>query len=452
MDGAAAALPERGGLFGRAMRGGALSAGSYALSQVLRLASNIVLAHLLYPEAFGVMALVTMVMVGLAMFSDTGIGPAITRSARGDDQNFLDTAWTINILRGLLLAALTCAIAWPMARFYQAPDLVWLLPVAGLSLIIGGFNPTRIDTANRHLLIGRLTALDLAAQVISIAVMVAVAVMTHSVAALVIGAVAYSVAKLALTWAYLPGRANRFHWDSAAGAELVQFGKWILLSSACGFMMAQGDKAILGAYLSLQELGIYNIGFTFAYFPILLGGSVVGRIMIPLHRDHPPGESPGIARRISRLRYGISLAVLGMLGLMALVGTSLVDTLYDPRYHLAGVLVTAIAMAQMPGVVGTTYDQSALAAGDGRGYFLLILTRAAAQTFAFWMGAHFAGLGGALLGLGIAFALVHPLIARLAWRHGAWDAKHDIVIGALTMALIAGLWFLFRHDLAALAQ
>ena len=58
---------------------------------------------LLFPEAFGIMALVSVVLVGLAMFSDVGIGPAISQHKRGDDAAFLDTAWTINVVRGAAL-------------------------------------------------------------------------------------------------------------------------------------------------------------------------------------------------------------------------------------------------------------------------------------------------------------------------------------------------------------
>ena len=111
------------GMFARALRGSALTAGSYAVAQVLRLASNLVLTRLLFPEAFGVMALVSVVLVGLAMFSDMGVGPAISQSPRGDEAAFLNSAYTLNVARGAVLWLLTCALAWPAAAFYQAPDL-----------------------------------------------------------------------------------------------------------------------------------------------------------------------------------------------------------------------------------------------------------------------------------------------------------------------------------------
>ena len=93
----------RPGLFARALRGSALTAGSYAITQGLRLGSNLILTRLLFPEAFGLMALVSVFLVGLAMFSDIGIGPAISHSKRGDEPGFLDTAWTLQVARGVIL-------------------------------------------------------------------------------------------------------------------------------------------------------------------------------------------------------------------------------------------------------------------------------------------------------------------------------------------------------------
>ncbi len=430
------------GLFARALKGGALTAGAYAITQGLRLASNLVLTRLLFPEAFGVMTLVSVFLVGLAMFSDVGVGPSISQHKRGDEAAFLNTAWTINVLRGVVLWLATCAVAWPAASFYGATELAALLPVAGLTLLIAGFNPTRIDTANRHLLLGRVTVLDLMAQVIGIVAMVVLAVMMRSVWALVVGALLGSVAKLVLTWAYLPGMRNGLRWERAAAFDLVHFGKWIFASTACGFLLSQGDKAIFGAHLSLQALGVYNIGFFLASFPIMLGGAVTGRILIPLYRDHPPGRSVQDFARHRRMRFGLSVGLTLLLGLLAFGGVALVEVMYDARYQAAGAVVVAVACVQMIAVVGMTYDQSALAGDDARGYFLLMAAKAGLQTVAFLVGISVAGLAGALVGQGVALACAHPLIIWLARRHGAWDALHDGVMGAVVSVLIAGaVWW-----------
>ncbi len=133
-------------------------------------------------------------MTGLGMFSDVGIGPSIMRSNRGDDPNFLNTAWTIQAIRGFCLWLALCLLAWPVARFYGQPLLLQLLPVAGLTLLIGGFNPTRVETANRHLQLGRVTSLDLISQVVGVTATIGLSWATQTVWGLVIGGIVGSAA------------------------------------------------------------------------------------------------------------------------------------------------------------------------------------------------------------------------------------------------------------------
>jgi O-antigen/teichoic acid export membrane protein len=98
----------------------------------------------------------------------------------------------------------------------------------------------------------------------------------------------------------MPGARNRFLWERRAAGELIHFGKWIFLSTIFWFFASQGDKAILGKFLSLESLGIYNIGYFLASFLLLLGLNVTSRVMIPVYREK---AAPA---RIARLRSGLS--------------------------------------------------------------------------------------------------------------------------------------------------
>jgi len=330
-----------------------------------------------------------------------------------------------------------------MSVLYDAPDLALMLPVAGLALLASGFNPTRIDTANRHLLLGRVTVLDLASQTIGIVAIVIFALIWPSVWALVAGFVLSGVIRPVIMGWFLPGPRNRLRWEPAAGRALIRFGKWIFLSTACGFLLQQGDKAILGVYLTLEALGVYNIGYFLASFPILLGVAVVSRIMIPIYRDRHPGLSALNARRLRRMRFALTGAIMAMLAGLALLGPQIVGLLYDARYGGAGGILVAIALAQMPLAIGLTYDQSALAAGNSRMFFAVMALRAVGQTAAFIIGVEMAGLAGALFGLGVAGVVSHGAIVFLARRFGVWDAAHDLTFAA--MALVVGMAAVARH-------
>ena len=425
------------GLFARALRGSALTAGSYAIAQALRLLSNLLLTRILFPEAFGVMALVSVVIVGLALFSDLGVSPAISSNPKGDDPEFLDTAYALNVSRGVMLWLMTLVLAWPAAWFYAVPELAMLLPVAGLSLLIAGFNPTRIDTASRHLLLGKVTGLDLLSQIIGMVFMVLLALATQSIWALVLGGVLGAASKLVLMTWLLPGRKSRLGWNPAHRRALVHFGKWIFLSTACAFLMSQGDKAILGKYLSLDELGIYNIGYFLASFPYLLAHAVLGGVMIPLYRDSPPGASAENFRKMRKFKSAYTGGSLLLLFIIGSLAQPIVGLLYDLRYAYAASVVAMLACAQMPVIVGLTYDRAALAAGDSKNFFLLMAARAFGQTLGFLIGLQLAGLTGAIIGMAVAVTLLHPAIILLARKHRAWDAGHDAAFFALSAGMAA---------------
>lgn len=440
-----------GGLMARAMRSSSWLLIGYGGGQAVRLAANLMLTRLLFPEAFGMMALVGVVTIGLTLFSDVGISPSIAQSRRGDDPDFLNTAWTIQVIRGLCLWLAACALAWPVAAFYGEPDLALYLPIAGLALVLAGFNPTRIETAHRHLAIGRLTVLELSSQVIGVAVMILLAWLMQSVMALVIGGVLQAAAKLALTHLGLPGLRNRFRWERTSAAELIRFGKWIFLSTAFSFISSQGDRAILGKFLSLNILGVYNIGYFLASFPLLLAQAVTGRVLIPIYRDAPPHASPENAVRLRKIRYAIALPILGLLAAMACLGPLLVDVLYDDRYTQAGAMVVLLAVGMMPQVIGLSYDQAALAAGDSRRVFVYSCLRAVFQVGFLLIGLTWLGLIGALLGLGLASLCTHPVAIWVARHHRVWDATHDALVFGLGMALGGGALWLHWPIIVALA-
>lgn len=418
-------------LLARVMRSSAWTALGYGASQVLRLASNLILTQLLFPEAFGLMALVAVFIVGLTMFSDMGTQPAILQHRRGDEAAFLATAFTIQVTRGAVLWLASAVLAWPAAAFYGQPQLALILPVAGFSLFLHGLEPTRVDTAGRHLRLGRLTALDLISQAVGIASMVLLAWATQSVWALVAGWIVSSGTRLALVSFALPGAKSRFGWEPAAARDLLHFGAWLFLSTACGFLVAQGDKAILGKYLTLEQLGLYNIGFFLASFPMLLGQAIVGRILIPLYRERPPGAAAANFARLRQMRFALTGVIFALLTVMAFAGEWIVDLMYDPRYSAAGAILVLIAVVQIPSVIGMTYDQAALAAGDSRSFFLLTAARAVGLVCGMIIGAEWLGLVGALVGQAMAAVAVYPLLIWLARRHGAWDPLHDLSFAAL---------------------
>lgn len=156
----------------QAIRGSVWTLAGYGASQILRFGSNLILARLLVPEYFGLMSLVNVFIIGLHLFSDIGLGPSIIQNKRGDDPDFLNTVWTMQIIRSVFLWLGSVLIAWPVSKFYNEPQLFLLLPVVGLSTLISGFGSTAPFTLNRHIALGKLAIFELGGQVISVIVMI----------------------------------------------------------------------------------------------------------------------------------------------------------------------------------------------------------------------------------------------------------------------------------------
>ena len=425
------AQPIQNSLMRRAMRSSAITVMGFGASQVIRLASNLILTRLLFPEAFGMMAMVSVFLMGLAMFSDVGVGPAIMSSKRGDDPDFLNTAWSIQIFRGASLWLVALAFTYPISLYYGEPDLLYYLPVAALTLLINGFNPTRLETANRHMQAGRVTLIEVATQLVGIISAVLFAWVLQSVWALVISGIVAAIAHLAMLNLFLPGAANRLRWEKPAAAELIHFGKWIFLSTVCGFAIGQADKVIIGEYLSLAHFGLYNIAFFLASFPFMLGGMVMRRLLIPIYRESPPAASAANFARLRRMRITATGALALLTLMLAFGGVWLVQVMYDDRYQAAGGIVVLIAALQMPALIIMTCDQAALAMGDSRRFFVLTLVRAVLVVAGMLFGLQFAGLSGALVGQGLANVAAYPVLVWLIARHGAWDPLHDAGFAAV---------------------
>src|SRR6056297_248650 len=364
------------GVGSRARRSAIWSLAEFGGSQTLRLASNLILTRLLFPEAFGLMALVMVVTVGLSLLSDTGVRPSIIQNARGDDLGFLNTAWTIQVIRGMLLWLMTLALARPVAALYDEPLLAQILPVAGLTLLITGMQPTSVYTVNRHLALGRFTRITLSTQVVALTIMALLAWQLQSVWALVIGSVIASALKIAAYHIFLPGLKNRFRLEWEAFWQIFHFGKWIFLSTIAAFIINHGDRAILGLYVSLETLGLYSIGFFLASVPKVLYSMLQDRVIFPLYRMKPPAESDANRAALFRARRVITLGMLAGAIMLGFIGPPLIAILYDPRYAPAGAMITLYSISLVPLVSLNTVGTALMGVGNPKAMFYIVGTRA----------------------------------------------------------------------------
>ncbi|MDJ0994752.1 MAG: oligosaccharide flippase family protein [Dinoroseobacter sp.] len=423
------------GLGARALRASAFTVFQTGAGTFLRLLSNLILTRLLFPEAFGLMGLVMIFVMGLGMFSDIGLRDAIIRQTPGD-RVALNTLWTMQVIRGLILWVIACAIAWPVSVIYNEPLLQMMLPVVAITVVINGFQSTKEPCAIRDLQIGQLTWLTLLAQLIGLVIMALLAWWLQSVWALVFGTVISALLKVLFIQFGLPGPHDRFGWNWPVVRSTLSFGIFIFFSTIATFLVTNGSQMILGAYVSLAVFGIISISNNLAILPRMVSNTLAMNVLMPLYRMKPPVEDIENQPKIFKARRLVGLLSVGITACLALIGDYLVELLYDPRYYLAGPILVLTALCSMPIFAFWGIQKALIAYGDSRSHLIVTALTATIQLTVLFFLLPVASVGAAALAPMIAALITYPLLAFYTARYKTWDAKGDIGLILLAFLLI----------------
>ncbi|MEM9843196.1 MAG: oligosaccharide flippase family protein [Pseudomonadota bacterium] len=432
----------------RAVRSTAMVLLSFGGENFLRLASNLILTRLLFPEAFGLMALVQVVITGTTMFSDMGFRGAIVQDKRGDEPDFLNTAWTLQILRGTLLMLIVLGLANTAAEFYEEPLLAELLTVAAFVPFIGGFISTRVLTANRTLQLERLTFIKLGTKLVGVIIMVILAWQLQSVWALVIGNLIGPTLLLICSHTLMKGVKNRprLEWD--ATKRLFRYGSFIFLASASVFFVNDGDRLILGKYISLEELAIYSIALLLASVPKKLSTAISSHVIFPLYARRPATESEKNRKNLNRARWMITTPLVLAAACFSFIGDPLVRLLYDVRYEAAGPVLKLIALAILPTITVQSYLRSPLASGHSGRYAAYQIAAGFLHLGLLLLLVPPMGILGAILTVPLSTLIIYPVMVGMIRPYNTWDPLHDMTFFGLS-ALLSLFVIWYYYDLLA---
>lgn len=432
-----------------AVRGSAWAIGGNITQQGIRFASNLLLARLLLPDDFGLMAIVNVVLIGLQMFSDIGIGPSIIQHKRGEEPAFYNTAWTIQIIRGaaLTLAAilLVIPVIYLIGRLipidptagttpvYSDPLLLPLIAVGALTALLSGFNSTKLFTVNRRLAMGRLTVLEVGVQLSGVAAMASWAWYYHSVWALVGGGLVTAWLKMLLSHTILPGEHNRLHFEREAFNDLIRFGRWIFLSTAALFIAAQGDRLLLGFYISKTVLGVYSIAYFLSEALAQMIGSVTRRVFLPAF-SRVARENPDRMRlNYYKVRLRLDALTLPAAGLLMMLGSDIVDLLYTDKYADAGWMLEILGLRIAFACTLPTAMSCLLALGDSKSVFAGNLGKTIALLAGIPLGWHFGGIVGVVWVIALSDLGSLPILWWRMSRHGLLSLPRE----ALALVFVA---------------
>ncbi len=428
----------------RIFRAGGWTLAGLGLGHAIRLGSNLLMTRLLVPEMFGVMAIAAMIMYGLALFSDLGLRQNIVQSKRGGEAAFLNTAWVIQILRGIVLWLIALGVSFavvlanrfgmvPAGSVYAEPALPYVIAVVSISAVILGCASTKSFEASRNLTLGRVTQIEIASQVAGLVAMLGWVAVDRSIWALVAGSLVSTLAKTILSHTWMPGTENRWQWDLAALREIVHFGKWIFVSSILGFLVNSGDRLLLSALVTSTVLGIYVIAFLiFSALEQVLNnliGDVLYSALSEIARERPQDL------RASYYRFHSTMAAVAYFcaGALMMCGHALIGLLYDPRYADAGWMLEILAAALIT-VPFRVAAQCFMALGMPKLLTNIISIRLLALVILTPAGFHLYGVRGALWAISLSYFACLPTTIYYSVRHGLFDLRRELVLLPLVPA------------------
>ncbi len=443
------APPAQPSLKARTVRSSIWTLAGFGSSQMIRFGSNLLLTRLLVPHDFGLAALVGMFVNMFQQFSDIGLGPAIIQNSRGDDDRFLNTAWTLSVIRGVILWLAACAIAWPVSRIYNEPLLLPLIIVTGLNGVINGCYSTTLFQLNRHMKVGKMTILNTTSQLITAVVMISIAYTHKSVWAIIIGGMVANIFTLAVSHFLIPGFRNRFDWDRSAVTELFRFGGWIFVSTAVTFFANEVDRLIFGYIASVALLGLYQQATTLVRMPVELISRLSQVSLFPaLARSAELGREE-LSRKLLRAR-----GVILPLGIAAVIGLAFgaplfVAVLYPLKFQETGWMAQFMAVGLWITILQSSADRALLALAHARPLALTnFVNMVATILFAFLghrIGLNFGPKGpieGFILGVAVGNLGGHLVVQAALAARGisirAQDLTYTLLllgIGAVGLAL-----------------
>jgi O-antigen/teichoic acid export membrane protein len=415
----------------------------------LRLISNLILTRLLVPEMFGLMSIISAMMMGLYMMTDLGLGAHIVQNKRADS-DYLDTSWTLGLLRGMVIWLLSILVAiclyiaqrynWlPNNTVYAESMLPFVIPVFSLTVLINAFEPTWTALDSRNLNQARLVKIGILSQVVGIIFMIALAWYSRTIWALVIGSLGSSLARSFIVNFCIKGPRNRIHLEKESLSNIFHFGKWLFLSSIIGFLANTSDQFILGGLISSRELGVYNIALVIVVGVSQSVSALLSSVAYPALSEVIRERKHDLIRVYYRFRVSFDSGTLFLSGFLLIAGQVIINIMYDERYTDAGWMIGILSFGLL-----TIRYQIANQCFMALGYTKIMTIHSIVRTIAIFVflpiGYRFYGLVGAIWATTLVNFATFPISIYYKKMHGILDIKKEFVTFPMIFVGMAAGW------------
>ncbi|MEO8225554.1 MAG: lipopolysaccharide biosynthesis protein, partial [Gammaproteobacteria bacterium] len=249
------------------------------LERSLGLISTLILARLLLPKDFGIVAMGMSLIALIELFSAFGLDSALIQR-RDVTREHYNTAWTFNVMAGCLVGLMMAAAAVPASHFYREPNLVLVIILLGVSSAIQSLENVGVVDFRRNLQFDREFRYMLTKKVVGFAIAIPLAFALRNYWALVIGTLLSRVVILGYSYVVHPFRPR---FSLAASGDLMHFSKWMVASNLVAFLRERPADFIVGRISGPQSLGIFSIANQLASMPSTELVAPINRALLPAY-------------------------------------------------------------------------------------------------------------------------------------------------------------------------
>ncbi len=362
------------GLGGRTLRGMAWAYGSYVGLRLTTVITTAILARLLTPKDFGVVAIAITFMTFLEMLQGLGVGQAIVIAPEEELDDQADTAFTVSVTLGALLAVVAAALGPVAAAFFHQPRLTAVMPVLGTTFFILALSSTHYAIAMRNIDFRSRTIAELADAGVRGAFGIGLALSGAGIWSLIIGYVAGNIALTVLLWWLVPWRPR--HLRSLRHIrKLLSFGGYVTGIGVMAAFLAQFDNLVIGRVLGVVQLGFYSIATRIPQLLILNVANVAGQVLFPAfatldHEDLRRGM-------ITSFRY-IATVVFPMTAFLIVLADPITTTVFGDRWHGAVAAAQVLCLWAVMSPISMVCGNAFMSRGRANLLFMLAVPQAIA--------------------------------------------------------------------------
>jgi PST family polysaccharide transporter/lipopolysaccharide exporter len=351
-----------------------------------------ILARLLSPDDFGLLAIALVAVDVLLRLTDMGMIPALVQREEVQERHY-DVAWTVGVTRSLLVAAGLFAAAPVVAALFEEPRAIPIIRALAIRPLLDAFASMKVANLTRYLRFRGLAVLHLAAAVVNAGTSIALAPFV-GVWALVAGALAGPCVYGVLSYVLAPYRP-RLRLDLTAASSLIRFGRWIFVIGLIGLVSRFVLQAVISRRLGTVELGLYYLAARIAYLPTEVSAELVGSVAFPLYAR--------IQSDVEKARRAFRVLFTGMIGLLVpvtallfVLAPSLVHDLLGPRWAGTEAAIQVLALVTVIELFGDALTPIFKGMGRPSAVALLVGIQTAILIGLVWDLAGRFGLAGAV--------------------------------------------------------